>query len=252
MPLVKKHDAKILPIDSEHNAIFQCLTSHNASDITSITLTASGGAFRDLTAADMLGVTVAQALSHPNWDMGPKVTVDSASLMNKGLEVIEAAWLFNLPKERINAVIHPQSLVHGLVSYIDGSILAQLGPADMRVPISYALAYPERLNWGVKQLEAAEFGNLEFRPIDTELFPSFVLARDTIGAPAAKAIALNAANEIAVSAFISGKIPFVAIPKLVSEVLASDISGGEGSIEAVIELDEAARAYANEILEIQF
>ena len=252
MPLVAAHGAVLLPIDSEHSAIFQCLTSKNTSEISSITLTASGGTFRDLKPADMLNVTVEQALSHPNWDMGPKVTIDSASLMNKGLELIEAAWLFDLPKSQINAVIHPQSVVHGLVSYIDGSTIAQMGAADMRVPISFALGYPERLDWGAESLNLEELANLTFRPIDSEQFPAFMLARDTIGEAPAKAIALNAANEIAVNAFLTGKIPFVAIPKLVSEVLNADITGGEGSLEAVIALDLEVRRHAQEMLDIQF
>ena len=252
MPLVSKYHAGLLPIDSEHNAIFQCLTSQNKSEIKKITLTASGGAFRDFTPADMLGVTPQQALKHPNWTMGPKVTIDSATLMNKGLELIEAAWLFDLGRSQIDAVIHPQSLVHGMVSYVDGSILAQMGPADMRVPISYALAYPDRLDWNAEHLDIETLTELEFRTIDNEQFPAFSLARDTIGAAPAKAISLNAANEVAVAAFLAGRIPFVAISKLVSEVLNADIVGGDGNIESVIALDEEARAVASQILEMQF
>ena len=252
MPLVSKYHAVLLPIDSEHNAIFQCLTSHNKSEIKKITLTASGGAFRDFTPADMLGVTPQQALKHPNWTMGPKVTIDSATLMNKGLELIEAAWLFDLGRSQIDAVIHPQSLVHGMVSYVDGSILAQMGPADMRVPISYALAYPDRLDWNAEHLDIEKLDELEFRAIDNAQFPAFSLARDTIGAAPAKAISLNAANEVAVAAFLAGRIPFVAISKLVSEVLNADIVGGDGNIESVIALDEEARAVASQILEMQF
>jgi len=252
MPLVAKNKAVLLPIDSEHNAIFQCLTSEHKSEISSITLTASGGAFRDYSPADMLTVTRAEALNHPNWDMGPKVTIDSATLMNKGLELIEAAWLFNLEREQINAVIHPQSLIHGMVSYVDGSILAQMGPADMRVPISYALSYPNRLDWQAEHLDPSQLPNLEFRAIDEQQFPAFSLARDTIGDVPAKAISLNAANEVAVDAFLQGRIPFIAIPKLVSEVLNEDIRGGDDSLDAVISLDEEARAFASQLLQMQF
>ena len=252
MPLVAKNKAVLLPIDSEHNAIFQCLTSEHKSEISSITLTASGGAFRDYSPADMLTVTRAEALNHPNWDMGPKVTIDSATLMNKGLELIEAAWLFNLEREQINAVIHPQSLIHGMVSYVDGSILAQMGPADMRVPISYALSYPNRLDWQAEHLDLSQLPNLEFRVIDEQQFPAFSLARDTIGDVPAKAISLNAANEVAVDAFLQGRIPFIAIPKLVSEVLNEDIRGGDDSLDAVISLDEEARAFASQLLQMQF
>ena len=252
MPLVAKNKAVLLPIDSEHNAIFQCLTTEHKSEISSITLTASGGAFRDFSPADMLTVTRADALKHPNWVMGPKVTIDSATLMNKGLELIEAAWLFNLEREQINAVIHPQSLIHGMVSYVDGSILAQMGPADMRVPISYALSYPNRLDWKAKHLDPSQLPNLEFRAIDEQQFPAFSLAKDTIGDVPAKAISLNAANEVAVEAFLQGRIPFIAIPKLVSEVLNEDIRGGDESLDAIISLDEEARAFASQILQMQF
>lgn len=252
MPMVRQYGATILPIDSEHNAIFQCMAATHPSHIALVTLTASGGAFRDLAPAEMLTVTPAQALQHPNWTMGPKVTIDSASLMNKGLELIEAAWLFDLPKAKIEAVIHPQSLVHSMVSYIDGSILAQLGPADMRVPISHALAYPDRLDWGAEFLDPAKLSNLEFRPIEPEQFPAFDLAKQTIGEAPAKAIALNASNEIAVEAFLCGRIPFVAIPRLVAEVLGCDIKGEDNNLDGVIALDAEARALASQLLDMQF
>ena len=252
MPLARQHQATILPIDSEHNAIFQCMAASHKAEIQSITLTASGGAFRDLSVSDLLHVTPQQALQHPNWDMGAKVTIDSATLMNKGLELIEAAWLFDLPKESIHAVIHPQSIIHGLVSYKDGSVLAQLGHADMRVPISYALTYPDRLDWTDKHLNFNEITQLDFTEIDHQKYPAFRLARDVIGANPEKAIALNAANEVAVDAFLTGKIPFVAIPKLVEMVLDCDLICADTSLDAVIALDSVARARADEFLTLQY
>ncbi|MEC8744080.1 MAG: 1-deoxy-D-xylulose-5-phosphate reductoisomerase, partial [Pseudomonadota bacterium] len=200
--------ARILPIDSEHNAIYQCLMSENSSDIKTITLTASGGPFRDYAPADLAHVTIDAALAHPNWEMGPKVTIDSASMMNKGLELIEAYWLFGLKPEQIGAVIHPQSAIHGLVEFNDGSWLAHLGIADMRVPISHALGYPERLAWNPERLDLVSLGNLEFKQIDRALYPCFASAVDVIGTNPANAVILNAANEVAVDWFLKGKITF--------------------------------------------
>ena len=236
--------ARILPIDSEHNAIYQCLISESSSDIKTITLTASGGPFRDYAAADLAHVTIDAALAHPNWEMGPKVTIDSASMMNKGLELIEAYWLFGLKPEQIGAVIHPQSAIHGLVEFNDGSWLAHLGIADMRVPISHALGYPERLAWNPERLDLVSLGNLEFKQIDRALYPCFASAVDVIGTNPANAVILNAANEVAVDWFLKGKITFTDISGLVNRALDSNVNHAMlDTLEDVIALDNDVRQF---------
>ena len=236
--------ARILPIDSEHNAIYQCLMSESPSDIKTITLTASGGPFRDYAPADLAHVTIDAALAHPNWEMGPKVTIDSASMMNKGLELIEAYWLFGLKPEQIGAVIHPQSAIHGLVEFNDGSWLAHLGIADMRVPISHALGYPERLAWNPERLDLVSLGNLEFKQIDRALYPCFASAVDVIGTNPANAVILNAANEVAVDWFLKGKITFTDISGLVNRALDSNVNHAMlDTLEDVIALDDDVRQF---------
>ena len=242
MPATEKNGATLLPIDSEHNAIFQCLRYENQADIEKIILTASGGPFREMSVAEMQDVTIEQALSHPNWSMGPKVTIDSATMMNKGLELIEAAWLFDRGAEKLDAIIHPQSSIHGLVGFKDGSWLAQLGIADMRVPISYALGWPDRLGWQGQEFDFTQALQLDFTPIDGQKFPCFSLARQVLGQPAEQAIILNAANEMAVAQFLAGKIGFADIAAIVEGALAAGDSGIKAdSYEAVIALDREIR-----------
>ncbi len=238
MPAAQQSKAKILPIDSEHNAIFQCLRHENKDDIEHILLTASGGPFRELSPADMQKVTVKQALTHPNWDMGPKVSIDSATMMNKGLELIEADWLFGPNLRQLDAVVHPQSVVHGMVGFKDGTWLAHLGIADMRVPVSYALGFPERLHWTQKSLNLLAVKSLDFSPVDELQFPCFKLAKSVLGAPPEQAIILNTANEIAVQAFLAEQISFTDIPVLVEKALARGDFGIKAScFEAIKALD---------------
>lgn len=219
MPALAETGAEILPIDSEHNAIFQCLMGEKSQDIVSITLTASGGPFRDLDPSELKGVELADALKHPNWEMGSKITIDSATMMNKGLELIEAYWLFGVAPDQLQAVLHPQSVIHGLVGFCDGSWLAHLGVADMRVPISYALGYPHRLGWECEQMDLVRLSQLDFRSINDALFPAFALARSVIGTNPANAVILNTANEVAVEAFLHGRIHFTDIPALIERAL---------------------------------
>ena len=219
MPALAETGAEILPIDSEHNAIFQCLMGEKKQDIVSITLTASGGPFRDLDPSELKGVELADALKHPNWEMGSKITIDSATMMNKGLELIEAYWLFGVAPDQLQAVLHPQSVIHGLVGFCDGSWLAHLGVADMRVPISYALGYPHRLGWECEQMDLVRLSQLDFRSINDALFPAFALARSVIGTNPANAVILNTANEVAVEAFLHGRIHFTDIPALIERAL---------------------------------
>ena len=244
MPLVKEAGATLLPIDSEHSAIFQCLKNESSAAIQDITLTASGGPFRQFTRQQMGQVSRTQALAHPNWSMGPKVTIDSATLMNKGLELIEAKWLFGLAPDDIKAVIHPQSVVHGLVNFKDGSCLAHLGAADMRIPISYALDYPHRLSWQAERLDLIQLAQLDFAAIDTDRFPCFALARQAMAAEPEHAVVLNAANEIAVAAFLADDIRYLQIADVVDSAL-EHFSGcaPTTSIDDVISLDQTVRRF---------
>ena len=244
MAEAEKSSAKILPIDSEHNAIYQCLASEISSDIQTITLTASGGPFRDLQPADLRSVTLESALAHPNWEMGPKVSIDSATMMNKGLELIEAYWLFDLKPQQIKAVIHPQSAIHGLVEFCDGSWLAHMGVPDMRVPISHALGHPERLAWQAAHFDLLSIGQLDFRQIDNALYPCFASAYSVIGTNPANAVILNAANEVAVDCFLAGKITFTEIAQLVDRALDSNINRAMlGCLDDVIALDSETRRF---------
>jgi 1-deoxy-D-xylulose-5-phosphate reductoisomerase len=243
----------LLPVDSEHSAIFQVLAGQRREDVSRLILTASGGPFRTWDAARIARATVEEALRHPNWEMGPKITIDSATLMNKGLEVIEARWLFDAPPEQVEVVVHPQSIVHSLVEFRDGSVLAQLGLPDMRVPIAVALAHPERLPLELPRLDLAALARLEFEDPDRKRFPCLDLAYQALrGAESAPAV-LNAANEVAVAAFLAGRIPFPAIAALNGDVLESfEGRGGPSRLAAlgdVLEADAWARARAGDWLD---
>jgi 1-deoxy-D-xylulose-5-phosphate reductoisomerase len=236
-----EHGATLLPVDSEHNAIFQCFDRARPESVRRIILTASGGPFLDKSLEEMRSATAAEAVAHPNWSMGAKISVDSATLMNKGLELIEAFHLFPLPHEVIEIVVHPQSVIHSLVEYVDGSTLAQLGAPDMRVPIAYTLAWPERMETPCERLDLVRIGSLDFREPDPERFPALRLARQALAAGGAKPAILSAANEIAVSAFLESRIGFLDIVPLVGEVLAGYDPSAPSSIEEVLEIDREAR-----------
>jgi 1-deoxy-D-xylulose-5-phosphate reductoisomerase len=242
---------QLVPIDSEHNALFQCLPPGGSADpdgagVVSLVLTASGGPFLDTPVAALDAVTPDAACRHPNWDMGRKISVDSATMMNKGLEVIEACRLFGVGPERVRVVVHPESIVHSLVEYRDGSVLAQLGNPDMRTPIAHALAWPARIPSGVAPLDLAALGTLTFRAIELERFPCLALAIRAAEAGGAAPIALNAANEVAVAAFLAGKIRFTAIAPVIAAVLAQYTGPDPGDLEAILALDADARGAAEE------
>jgi 1-deoxy-D-xylulose-5-phosphate reductoisomerase len=244
-----KSGAKLLPVDSEHNAVFQCLQGHPHSTIRRVTLTASGGAFRDWPVERLAHVTPADALKHPNWSMGPKVTVDSATLANKGLELIEAQCLFGLRPEQCTAVLHPQSIVHALVEFTDGGMLAHLCPPSMTFPIQHALLYPERAPGVEPALDFQKLLSLEFRPVSEERFPMLRLARESMFAGRGAPAVYNAANEIAVAAFLATQIPFLAIPHVVEQTLAQLSTQTPTDLPAILALDAEARRIAR--LEIE-
>ncbi len=250
MQAVEEGGATLLPIDSEHNAIFQVLPHQRSRDLARmgvkrILLTASGGPFRNASLHELTAVTRAQALNHPNWVMGPKISIDSATMMNKGLEVIEAHWLFNASNEQIDVVVHPQSVIHSMVEYNDGSVLAQLGNPDMRTPIAYGLGYPDRLVSGVESLDLLKVGRLDFCKTDQVRFPCLRLAYDALKAGGTAPAILNAANEIAVEAFLSDMINFMTIPALIDTVMASAKIEEVSSIKQLVEVDAEARHSAN-------
>lgn len=247
MDAVKQGQSTLLPIDSEHNAIFQAMPRQGYADlcevgVNQIILTASGGPFRRYTQAQLAEVTPALALKHPNWVMGAKITIDSSTLMNKGLEVIEAHWLFNARPEQIEVVVHPQSVIHSMVSYVDGSILAQLGNPDMRTPIAYGLAYPERIASGVKPLSLIEVAKLEFEAPDTVRFPCLRLAYEALAAGGTAPAILNAANEVAVAAFLREEIRYLDIPRLLEATLQQMPLAPVSSIEQLLAVDAEARS----------
>ena len=235
---------RLLPVDSEHSAAFQCLDGHTPEQVDSLVLTASGGPFRGRSRAELEEVTVEQALAHPTWSMGPKITIDSATLANKGLEVIEAHYLFGLPYERIEVVVHPSSIVHAMVRYRDGATLAHLGYPDMRVPISYALTYPERAGTPVRGLDFSQGLTLEFSPPDTDAFPMLRLAREAGERGGTYPCAFNAANEVAVASFLAGRLSFLGISALVEEVLAAVDGGAARDLADLVEADTQARERA--------
>ncbi|RTZ63327.1 MAG: 1-deoxy-D-xylulose-5-phosphate reductoisomerase [Aquificaceae bacterium] len=244
MDAVHDNNATLLPIDSEHNAIFQCLPVSGQQGVTQILLTASGGPFRTRDIDTLHDITPEQAVAHPNWVMGQKISVDSATMMNKGLEVIEACWLFELSTNEIQVVIHPQSTIHSMVSYNDGSVLAQLGNPDMRTPIAYGLAWPKRLESGVAPLDLFEVGRLDFEKPDFQRFPCLRLAYEAHQAGGNATIALNAANEIAVDAFLNKKLRFTDIPLLIENVLEQSISGTPVAIDEILIQDRLSRQQA--------
>jgi len=248
MACVKNHGATVLPTDSEHNAIFQCLAGNRIEDVARITLTASGGPLRTWSAERIAAATPAEAVAHPNWSMGAKISVDSATMMNKGLEFIEAHYLFPVGLERLRIVVHPQSVIHSMVEYHDRSTLAQLGPSDMRVPIASCLAWPQRMETPLEPLDLAQLGELTFFAPDEQRFPATRIAREAIqlggGAPAI----LNAANEVAVAAFLDGKLGFLQITALVEKVLGTFSAPAPASLEDVLAIDEEARAKAESLL----
>ena len=248
MNAVRQNGVRLLPIDSEHSAIFQALEAGRRQDVSRIILTASGGPFRDRKKSELKHVTPEQALAHPNWEMGRKITIDSATLMNKGLEVIEARWLFDVEPDQIGVVVHPQSIVHSLVEYIDGSVVAQLGIPDMRIPIAYALSYPERLGLGLSRLSLSQCGNLSFEKPDYDRFPALRLAFDALEQGGVKPAVLNAANEVAVEQFLSGKIAFLEIAEVVASTLEESGDGSELDLQAILDADEQARKIAIEII----
>jgi 1-deoxy-D-xylulose-5-phosphate reductoisomerase len=243
-----RNGVAILPVDSEHNAIFQCLAGYRLQDVARLILTASGGPFLRTPADEMERATPAQAVAHPNWSMGAKISVDSATCMNKGLELIEAHFLFGLPSERIDILMHPQSIVHSLVDYVDGSQLAQLGSPDMRIPIASALAWPERMPTSAERLDLAAVGRLDFEAPDPTRFPALRLARAALEAAGAAPIVLNAANEVAVAAFLDGALSFGGITRLVEDVLDASACRAPTSIGDVLEIDRVTRAKAQSMM----
>ncbi len=246
MRLVEEHRVNLLPIDSEHSAIFQCLQGYRDSMVKKIILTASGGPFREKPAKELSSITPEEAVAHPNWSMGAKISVDSSTLMNKGLEVIEARWLFSVPPERIDVVVHPQSIIHSMVEYIDGSIIAQMGIPDMRVPISYALYWPDRMELDLPSLDLVKMGPLTFEAPQMEKFPCLGLAFKALEMGGTATTVLNAANEVAVEAFLQGRIPYLKISEIISEVL-NELGGQEmESLDDVLRADALARLKAQE------
>ena len=244
----RSYGATLLPVDSEHNAIFQCLAGNRVEDISRLVLTASGGPFRAASAETIAAATPAEAVAHPNWSMGPKISVDSATMMNKGLELIEAHYLFGLPSERIDILVHPQSVVHSMVEFVDGSVLAQLGSADMRIPIAYALAWPERISTPAQRLDLAAIARLDFEKPDLDRFPALRLAREALEAGGAAPIALNAANEVAVANFLAGGIPFTEIARVVHDALINADYAAPSSISDVLEIDQVTRDRAQAMM----
>ncbi|MFC5532491.1 1-deoxy-D-xylulose-5-phosphate reductoisomerase [Cohnella yongneupensis] len=244
MQRAKEMGVALLPVDSEHSAIFQCLNGENTKAIKRLVLTASGGSFRNRTREELRGVTVEDALKHPNWRMGAKITIDSATMVNKGLEVMEAHWLFGLPYDRIDVVLHPESIIHSMVEFVDTSVMAQLGNPDMRVPIQYALTYPERKPSPATPLDLLAAGSLNFRPMDFERFPCLRMAYEAGRAGGTATTVFNAANEIAVARFLKGEIAFLAIEDIISEVLSRHDAIATPDLETILEADRWARLEA--------
>ena len=246
--LVKKHNVRLLPVDSEHSAIFQSLEGHRTEDVERIILTASGGPFRNTSAEELKNVKLEQALKHPQWSMGAKITIDSATMMNKGLEVIEAHWLFNMPAEKIGVVVHPQSIIHSMVEYIDGCVIAQLGSPDMRAPIAYALSYPERCESGIQKLDLIKIGTLTFEEPDMVRFPALSLAFDALKAGRTYPAVLNAANEIAVAAFLDKKIGFTDIAATVEKTMQAHQAYTPVELDEYLQADRWARETAQKFI----
>ena len=246
--LIQKHKVHLLPVDSEHSAIFQSLQGHRKEDVVRIILTASGGPFRNTSAEELKLVCLEQALKHPQWTMGAKITIDSATMMNKGLEVIEAHWLFAIPAEKIDVVVHPQSIIHSMVEYIDGCVIAQLGAPDMRAPIAYALSWPERCESGIQKLDLAKIGTLTFEEPDMERFPALRLAFDALKAGRTCPAVLNAANEIAVAAFLDKKIRFTEIAETVDKTMQAHEAYTPVELDDYLHADRWARDTATKFI----
>jgi 1-deoxy-D-xylulose-5-phosphate reductoisomerase len=244
----KKANSRLFPVDSEHSAIFQCLEGNQRDEVDKLILTASGGPFLKTPLSRLSTVTISQALKHPNWKMGRKITIDSATMMNKGLEVVEAHWEFNMEPSRIDVVIHPQSVVHSMVRYQDGTIIAQLGIPDMRIPIAYALAYPHRLNGGWKPLEVTDHEELNFLPVDKKRYPALGLAYDALNQGGTMPAVLNAANEIAVEAFLAGKIGFREIHRTIERTMCNHSPQAARDVEDVLDADRWARERATSLV----
>lgn len=242
----RTHGTTLLPVDSEHNAVFQCLDRTAPERVRRIILTASGGPFRETPIEAMRAITPEQAVAHPNWQMGAKISVDSATMMNKGLELIEAFHLFPLRVDQFDVVVHRQSVVHSMVEYVDGSVLAQLGPADMRVPIAYALAWPDRMEWPCERLDLTRVGRLDFEAPDPVRFPALRLARAALEAGGARPAILNAANEVAVAAFLARRVGFLEIAAIVADTLERYDPAAPKTLDAVLEVDQEARRIAGE------
>ncbi len=250
MDAARRRGVAVLPVDSEHNAIHQCLHGRASSELRRLILTASGGPFRGRTRESLAAVTAADALKHPTWQMGPKITIDSATLMNKGLEVIEAHWLFGVAAPQIDVVVHPQSIVHSIVELTDGSMIAQMGITDMRLPIQYAFSYPERWEAPVPQLDLTTAGALEFHAPAWEDFPCLGLAYRALQAERSLPIVLNAANEVAVASFLEGRLPFTAIAEVIATTMDAHEARPAGTLEQVRAVDAWARSHAQEMLKI--
>ncbi|MDR9415963.1 MAG: 1-deoxy-D-xylulose-5-phosphate reductoisomerase [Gracilimonas sp.] len=244
---LRQSESKLIPVDSEHSAMLQCLVGEQYEDIEEIIITASGGPFREFTKEQMKTVTVEQALDHPNWSMGTKITVDSSTMMNKGLEIIEAHWLFDIPVKKIRPVIHPQSIIHSMITFTDGSSKAQLGLPDMKVPIIYALSYPGRFPLSTPRMNWDEAQNLTFEPVDFEKFPCVKLAMNSIASGGYASAVLNAANEVAVERFLNGEIGYIRIPEIVEKSLANIQWNDSLNPETLKEIDKETRTFAQSI-----
>ena len=249
MELAARHHARILPVDSEHSAIFQCLMGSAGADIEKIHLTASGGPFRTWSREDIEKAVPSQALNHPNWSMGSKITIDSATMMNKGLEIIEARWLFGTPGEKINVVVHPESIIHSMVEYTDGSVIAQMGHPDMREAIQFAFSYPERLTLDNRKLNFAELGTLTFYEPDMNKFPALGLAYESLAKGGNMACIMNAANEAAVAAYLKGRIGFYEITDVVHESMAQGLFIANPNLDEIFQTNEQAYRLASEIID---
>jgi 1-deoxy-D-xylulose-5-phosphate reductoisomerase len=248
MALAQRKKVKIIPVDSEHSAIFQCLQGEKLSDVHKLILTASGGPFKGMPLSQLTNITPAEALKHPKWNMGAKISIDSATLMNKGLEIIEARWLFGFDQSQINVVVHPQSIVHSMVQFVDGSVIAHLGPTDMRIPIQYALTFPNRLDTKIESLDLTRIVGLTFEEPDREAFPALDLAYLAIQTGGTMPAVLNGANEIAVSLFMEKKISFLEIPQLIKQVMKSHQAMQKPTLAQVLAADQEARLLAQQFV----
>jgi len=251
MQEAKKNNVRIIPVDSEHSAIFQCLMGNNIDEVERIILTASGGPFRGKSIKELQHVTVEETLKHPNWSMGRKITVDSATLMNKGLEVIEARWLFDIEPERIQVLIHPESVVHSMVEFVDGSLVAQLGPADMRLPIQFAVTYPHRVCNNYKRLDWTRYGRLTFENPDMETFRCLKLAYSALKAGGTMPAVMNGANEAAVALFLERKIGFMDIPEIIESAMKNHKTIASPTMEDIIQADLSAKRFVEGLLEVK-